>query len=56
MLVAGAIAGKITVEGLSTASTQADKEIMKALIDSGADVKVSEEGDNSWYFRSIKSI
>lgn len=42
LLVAGAIAGKITVEGLSTSSTQADKAIMKALIDSGADVTVSE--------------
>jgi 3-phosphoshikimate 1-carboxyvinyltransferase len=42
LLVAGAIAGKITVEGLSTASTQADKEIMKALMDSGADIKASE--------------
>jgi len=42
LLAAGAIAGKITVEGLSIASTQADKEIMKALVDSGADVNVSE--------------
>jgi 3-phosphoshikimate 1-carboxyvinyltransferase len=42
LLVAGAIAGKITVGGLSTSSTQADKEIMKALIDSGADIKVAE--------------
>jgi 3-phosphoshikimate 1-carboxyvinyltransferase len=42
LLVAGAIAGKITVEGLSISSTQADKEIMKALIDSGAEVKSSE--------------
>ena len=42
LLVAGAIAGKVIVEGLSTSSTQADKEIMKALIDSGADVKVSK--------------
>lgn len=42
LLVAGAIAGKITVEGLSTESTQADKEIMKALIDSGAEIKSLE--------------
>ena len=41
LLVAGAIAGKITVEGLSTSSTQADKAIMKALIDSGAEINVS---------------
>lgn len=39
LLVAGAIAGKITVKGLNKKSTQADKEIMKALIDSGASVK-----------------
>jgi 3-phosphoshikimate 1-carboxyvinyltransferase len=43
LLVAGAIAGKISVEGLNTYSTQADKAIMKALIDSGADINVSEE-------------
>jgi 3-phosphoshikimate 1-carboxyvinyltransferase len=42
LLVAGAIAGKITVDGLSTNSTQADKEIMKALVDCGAVVKASE--------------
>jgi 3-phosphoshikimate 1-carboxyvinyltransferase len=42
LLVAGAIAGKVIVEGLSTSSTQADKEIMKALIDSGAEVKIAE--------------
>ena len=42
LLVAGAIAGKITVDGLSTSSTQADKEIMKALIDCGAAVDVAE--------------
>ena len=41
LLVAGAIAGRITVDGLSTSSTQADKEIMKALIDSGAEIKVA---------------
>jgi 3-phosphoshikimate 1-carboxyvinyltransferase len=44
LLVAGAIAGKIVVEGLSTASTQADKAIMKALVDSGADVQITETG------------
>jgi 3-phosphoshikimate 1-carboxyvinyltransferase len=42
LLVAGAIAGRITVEGLNKRSTQADKEIMKALIDSGASIKSSE--------------
>ena len=42
LLVAGAIAGKITVHGLSASSTQADKEIMKALIDAGADINVAD--------------
>ena len=36
LLVAGAIAGPITIKGLDTASTQADKAIMQALKDSGA--------------------
>jgi 3-phosphoshikimate 1-carboxyvinyltransferase len=39
LLVAGALAGKISVEGLSTSSTQADKDIMKAITDCGAEVK-----------------
>jgi 3-phosphoshikimate 1-carboxyvinyltransferase len=42
LLVAGAVAGKITVEGLSISSTQADKEIMKALVDCGANVATAE--------------
>lgn len=42
LLVAGAIAGRITIDGLSTSSTQADKEIMKALVDSGAELNVSD--------------
>lgn len=42
LLVTGAVAGELTVDGLSTASTQADKEIMKALVNSGAGVKVAE--------------
>jgi 3-phosphoshikimate 1-carboxyvinyltransferase len=42
LLVAGAIAGKITVEGLSTSSTQADKDIVKALIDCGAAITTSD--------------
>jgi 3-phosphoshikimate 1-carboxyvinyltransferase len=38
LLVAGAIAGKITVQGLDISSTQADKAIMSALTDSGAEI------------------
>jgi 3-phosphoshikimate 1-carboxyvinyltransferase len=42
LLVAGAVAGRITVEGLDISSTQADKEIMKALYDCGAHIEVAE--------------
>lgn len=40
LLVAGAIAGKITVNGLDTFSTQADKAILKAIIDSGCSISI----------------
>jgi len=39
LLVAGAIAGPITVQGLDSQSTQADKAILQALRDSGAMLK-----------------
>ncbi len=42
LLVAGAIAGNITVTGLDVFSTQADKAILKALIDSGCNISVDE--------------
>jgi 3-phosphoshikimate 1-carboxyvinyltransferase len=42
LLVAGAIAGNVIVKGLSDTSAQADKEIIKALIDSGAAIKIDE--------------
>jgi 3-phosphoshikimate 1-carboxyvinyltransferase len=42
LLVAGAIAGKIEVKGLDLFSTQADKEIMHALKDSGCDLAVTD--------------
>jgi 3-phosphoshikimate 1-carboxyvinyltransferase len=38
LLVAGAIAGKMTVNGLDTNSTQADKKILEALKDSGSNL------------------
>jgi 3-phosphoshikimate 1-carboxyvinyltransferase len=44
LLVAGAIAGPVTVRGLDAASTQADKAILQALEDSGAMIKA---GNNS---------
>jgi len=40
LLVAGAIAGPITIKGLDTNSTQADKAILQALKDSGADMTI----------------
>ena len=41
LLVAGAIAGKITVEGLDVNSTQADKAIIPALEKAGANISFS---------------
>ena len=40
LLVAGAIAGKITVKGLDIYSTQADKAILKALMDCGTNISI----------------
>jgi 3-phosphoshikimate 1-carboxyvinyltransferase len=42
LLVAGAIAGPITVKGLQLNSTQADKAVMQALKDTGATIEVQE--------------
>ena len=43
LLVAAAIAGKITVTGLNTLSTQADKAILQALIDCGSTISIQEK-------------
>lgn len=43
LLVAGAIAGSITIKGLDVFSTQADKAILQAIIDSGAIISVQPE-------------
>ena len=40
LLVAGAIAGNITVKGLDVFSTQADKAVLQALIDCGAGISI----------------
>ncbi|GAO43276.1 3-phosphoshikimate 1-carboxyvinyltransferase [Flavihumibacter petaseus] len=40
LLVAGAIAGDIVVEGLDTFSTQADKAVLQALMQSGAGLSI----------------
>jgi 3-phosphoshikimate 1-carboxyvinyltransferase len=42
LLVAGALAGKITVKGLDVHSTQADKAILQALRDCGAGLSIHE--------------
>ena len=43
LLVAGAVAGGITVTGLDVFSTQADKVILKALIDCGTNISIEEK-------------
>ncbi len=43
LLIAGAIAGNITVKGLASSSTQADKEVMRALEDCGSDLSVTND-------------
>lgn len=42
LLVAGAIAGNITVKGLDVFSTQADKNILQALMQAGVNISVTE--------------
>lgn len=44
LLVAGAIAGNIHVRGLQLTSTQADKEIVDALMDAGAGIAMDGKG------------
>ncbi len=41
LLVAGAVAGPLTVKGLDITSTQADKAVMRALKDAGASINIS---------------
>jgi 3-phosphoshikimate 1-carboxyvinyltransferase len=43
LLVAGAVAGNIIVKGLDVFSTQADKAILQALIDCGANISIEEK-------------
>ena len=43
LLVAGTIAGKILVKGLDVASTQADKAVMKALMDCGCSLSITDD-------------
>lgn len=43
LLVAGAIAGNITVKGLDVFSTQADKKILEALMDCGCQLSIEPE-------------
>jgi 3-phosphoshikimate 1-carboxyvinyltransferase len=44
LLVAGAVAGEVDVPGILNTSTQADKKIVDALLDAGADVSVRDNG------------
>lgn len=43
LLVAGAVAGDITVNGLDPESTQADMAVLTALRDAGADMRIGKE-------------
>ncbi|MBL7702055.1 MAG: 3-phosphoshikimate 1-carboxyvinyltransferase [Ferruginibacter sp.] len=43
LLVAGAIAGEITVTGLNVFSAQADKVILRALMECGGNISIEEE-------------
>ncbi len=43
LLVAGALSGKVIVNGLMNTSRQADKKIIDALLDAGAEVAVGED-------------
>ncbi|NCI45933.1 3-phosphoshikimate 1-carboxyvinyltransferase [Sediminibacterium soli] len=43
LLVAGAIAGPITVKGLNLQSTQADRAVLQALIDCGCSISIQDE-------------
>lgn len=43
LLVAGAICGNVAVKGLDIASTQADKAVMQALMDCGANISVTDQ-------------
>ncbi len=43
LLVAGAIAGDITIKGLDVFSTQADKAVLQALIDCGCRISIQSE-------------
>jgi 3-phosphoshikimate 1-carboxyvinyltransferase len=44
LLVAGAVAGEVDVPGIMNTSTQADKKIVDALLDAGAEVTVRDDG------------
>ncbi len=43
LLVAGAVAGEVLVSGIQNTSTQADKKIVDALLDAGAEMKVEDD-------------
>lgn len=51
LLVAAAINGDVTVTGIQNTSTQADKKIIDAILDAGADVSVS---DNEVHIKKSK--
>lgn len=58
LLVAGAICGNVAVKGLDIASTQADKAVMQALMDCGANMSVTDHEISFGPFvpRSLKAF
>lgn len=56
LLVAGALAGDITVSGLNPESQQADRKIMDALMAAGIDVKFNEKNEMLISKSKIKSF
>ncbi len=64
LLVAGAVSGGITLQGLDIYSTQADKAILKPLMDCGANISIEEKqirvspalgnGANAFHFNATE--
>ena len=54
-MVAGAIAGEITIDGLDVNSAQADKAILSALKDAGAKISVDSNKINIIFFILAKA-
>ncbi len=56
LLVAGAIAGEVTVQGLRTDSRQSDKAILTALDKAGAKLNINEDSDHRFQVQPSKLL